>query len=441
MPTAASFVVSCCWLYLWPMVIRHWRATQRNSDKLWVGMMIFALALFQIFQYYLMWFDTNTFFRAFYTNSGTSLLFPLSLAIILQLYLSGSSRVFRYVCLTLLVTNAAAGGFACYMRAGWWPAPLLQGYEQLWTNVAIGKIVFGTIILFIDILVIIVCVKWTRDNINMKWRWSRIASPLLIALGVDSILFSLVVHLYDSSSVYDISFYWNVLIAQSITKLWTGAIYAGCLTLAFRGPDRETLEREPEPAKEFLKKALPLWVRRIFIGMSIGWTFPNDPSPPYMDTGVTLHNGRSNGVASGLTGNLLSDTYPAIMEDQKDKEDPLGSPALEAQESRRPRLSGVAPENVDDEAQKSGKNDEEELAQPGNMVSEFGAYLRDLPVLIGEQHEGHQAAYYRGRRISLAATKREILTKLESDPEFKDKIENILVQRIKSRDIEDFGRS
>jgi hypothetical protein len=245
----SSVTLSLLYLGLWPRAIRLWRQSHTSVNRFRIGAMIGLLACFQYAQYYLAWFGEKEFLPNVTFNSGSSILFPLSLALVMQLYMMRSRKLFRFVCIVLLTTNTIAFAFASLMHFGRGPQ-LSPEFDPLWTKAAIAKIVLGTLILFLDIILMISFYR--RLRMLAHTRLGRVFVPLVASLALDSVLFSLVVAWCDNVA------YIPILITQLATKAFSGFIYSSCLTISFKQFDRDAIDGPAESAWDFWRETIPV---------------------------------------------------------------------------------------------------------------------------------------------------------------------------------------
>lgn len=243
-----SVLLSFSFLWPWSFFVGLWKKSQSIFHNVIVGIMVVLLGVIQLLQYYLIWFHYSEVLPKTYINSGTSLLFPLGLSIVLHVYTSRNPKVFRYVCISLMTSNCLIFAFASIMRFGF-GSLFLPGLDRLWTNAALSKIFWGTIILLLDIIFMTKYVRTIRKDVRSSYL--RVALPLLVTLCIDSMLFSGVVAYCDGND------YLTTLLTQAASKCFSGALYAACLTLAFKRYDQAAIASQPESAFEFWKQATP----------------------------------------------------------------------------------------------------------------------------------------------------------------------------------------
>ncbi len=68
----------------------------------------------------------------------------------------------------------------------------------------------------------------------------------------------------------------------------------------------------------------------------------------------------------------------------------------------------------------------------------YRAYVRDLPQLLKEQHEGHLVAYWGNVKIGIAPTNNQLHEALTGNPKYTTH-NNLLVKRVTVLDAEEFG--
>ena len=181
-------------------------------------------------------------------NVGSSVLFPLSLSLLLYLYATRRPGEFLRVILLIVGSNALIGAVACALRAGWFQQADWGRYEALWTRQATWGITLGTASTIAAALVMVGLTS--RLGQKATTGASRVALPLLIGLLVDSGLFSLVL---ARSKGWE--HYWFLFAGQAVSKSLSGIVYATALSAILRPAGLEQL-RKATPPWEFLKTAV-----------------------------------------------------------------------------------------------------------------------------------------------------------------------------------------
>jgi hypothetical protein len=92
------------------------------------------------------------------------------------------------------------------------------------------------------------------------------------------------------------------------------------------------------------------------------------------------------------------------------------------------------------------KDREAESVPPGISPRRFArlragyrAYVRDLPQLLKEHHEGHMVAYLGNAKIGIAPTNNQLHEALSGNPKYTKHFKDILVKRVTVLDADELG--
>lgn len=257
----ASFpYVSLCWP-TWLRFGRGWVAT--------VGLFT-ALGYFQVAQHVFATFRTGEDVFPLPLNAGSTLLFPMTLATLLYLYVAKSAAAFRWVCVFVVAVNGGVAAATCLVRAGVLPSGP-DSWAALWTPEATWKITLGTGMLLIDAVVLVGLFRWLGRRASSGV--GRLTLPLLAGLVVDSAGYAGVVAYFDGGS------YWERLGSQAASKSGVGFLYAVALWLMYLRRREPDAVRTPMPARWFLGRAFPpaAWLFRRAVRLAVPAGRPAQP--------------------------------------------------------------------------------------------------------------------------------------------------------------------
>jgi hypothetical protein len=69
----------------------------------------------------------------------------------------------------------------------------------------------------------------------------------------------------------------------------------------------------------------------------------------------------------------------------------------------------------------------------------YQAYVRDLPQLLKENHEGQMVAYLGNAQIGIAPTNNELHKTLSQNPKYTKRMKDVLVKRVTILDADELG--
>ncbi len=225
-------------LLFWPKMLQWVQQCSRIVGIVSGACLYFGLAALQVVQHFYACLDLTEVWPGIEINVGSSILYPLGLAVLLHLAILRSPKEFWRVCGFLVGVNAVMAGITCLVRLGLLDLHLPSWGGPLWTKSATSQICSGTALLLIEALFL---KRWFRDRKDdpLALEYRQLLIPLCIVLVFDAILFSLVV----ASS--DLQRYPFVVLNQTITKLVAASIYSAVLHWYFR---RLAAHSDDEPA-------------------------------------------------------------------------------------------------------------------------------------------------------------------------------------------------
>ncbi len=206
-----------------------------------------VLLLVQPFQHAFATLAPNAFATG--ANVGSSMLFPLSLSILLYLYVTRKPGEFIRVIFLIAGMNAMVVTTACAIRSGWIPTGLDASYAELWSRKATWEITLGTLSTISSALLMVSLVRaW---GIRSTSRIAYVAFPLLMGLTFDSAFFAAV--LAGSRGWVN---YPAIFLGQLASKWLIGGIYALGLAFILRPVELNRLVASALPFRQFLSDAL-----------------------------------------------------------------------------------------------------------------------------------------------------------------------------------------
>ena len=197
-------------------------------------------------------------------------LFPLNLAALLYLYLTRNSTSFGWVLGYVVGVNLFVAGLTCVLRRGWFDFSAFLPAEwapKLWSVPAMYTILCGTsTTVIVTVIMVFVCNGLQKSRVRVYWRGLLvIALPLVVALVIDSLLYSLIVYCYLAEP------FSATLLGHLLCQLLVGVAYAGCVWLALQ-PKAPQVTGAGAPAPSALRffwaalrqvaRRLKLWVLR-----------------------------------------------------------------------------------------------------------------------------------------------------------------------------------
>ncbi len=233
-----SVLVSLPFLFLWSHYLRpvsQWRT--RWDCVVFVGLYC-GLGLLQVAEHFIFIFSCIEKPPGAPINAASSLLFPLSLAVLLYLFIAHRTKNFRFVCIYLLFINLSIAALTCVQRQSWFGEIIPRAYQHLFETRSTYAVLFGTALLFVDIVILVWLYRVTK-SLTISHFW-RVAIPLLFALSFDSFWFSAVIAYLTSASYFD------VMPPHLASKLFMGLMYSLCLFLHFKWRDQEWINGQSE---------------------------------------------------------------------------------------------------------------------------------------------------------------------------------------------------
>src|ERR1043165_9808350 len=240
-----SIAVSVPLVYFWPRIVRPIRELRSTIDQVGVAFIFLALGSLQVAQHFLFMSACVELVPGAPINVGSSLLFPLSLAVLLYLFIAHRRATFRSVCIYLLSINGCIASLTCIARLDEAGKLFPSAIRQLCTRESTYAVIGGTGLFVIDVVIMVCTYRITKARI--KSPFLRIATPLLFAILFDSMGFSDIVAWFTQSG------YFAVMIPHVACKAAMGLGYAFCLFLHFVCHDRALIDdTEPEHPIAFL---------------------------------------------------------------------------------------------------------------------------------------------------------------------------------------------
>ncbi len=252
-----SFLVSFVFLlWLWPWALRTWTtapaskrlfhkyldenrirlfiagfvnlAASKGQGKRWIlGLVWVYLSFQQLGQYVLATsLGRVDVFSGFSIDTGSSALFPLTLAVLMYAYLSHSPQGFRWLTVWLFSLNAVIALATWILREGWLidPSTISHSFHDLWSVKSTWKVGAGFGLLVADVFLMIGFFSaFSHQRIRL---FPRILGALLAALTLDATGFSIVIWLLDGGDL------WTIFREQFVTKYILGIVYAVCLSVS-----------------------------------------------------------------------------------------------------------------------------------------------------------------------------------------------------------------
>jgi hypothetical protein len=249
----APFAYFCCYCYAWPKLVGQWRREHPVTGMLSTVLMGAILLCFQIAQHFYASLGQREVWPGISVNVGSSILFPLSLAILLHLCITRSAFFFRDVCLFLVGVNTVLAAITCVIRSGAFGPELPTWSAPLWTTGATLQIVLGTILLLFDAAFMVLSFAFACHQFHGGFM--RLAFPLTCALALDAAGFSGVRAITDGVP------YYPTVLALAVSKLLSGLVYAGCLAWYFRNSDLRSIGHNEETTGQFWMKVFPFMLR------------------------------------------------------------------------------------------------------------------------------------------------------------------------------------
>jgi hypothetical protein len=241
------FLVTCG--VAWPLIHCYFREPKwlgRAAHRALRVLLIAIIATIQFGEHYFATLHPVSFSLDNLTltwNAGSMILIPLTYLLLLYFYVTDRPPEFGTVLATVVVSNIAVITVSCNARIF---APTLID-ERLWSSKSTWTILLGTISLIAGAIALVA----TRSGVVRTFRmgvFSRTFWPLIFALAVDSILFSLVLK-YGPGSPPEIAKFESLLYNQTTGKLVAGLVLSLSCSLFFRvlPPHRNDVRREFKP--------------------------------------------------------------------------------------------------------------------------------------------------------------------------------------------------
>jgi hypothetical protein len=211
--------------YAPPASTREWRHQRPIAATLTMVGFYLMLGVFQFLQYFYASLGSVSVWPGISVNAGSSVLFPLTLAVLLHVNVTRPWRNFLGTCFYLCGVNAFLAVIPFLARRGIIAVSLPQEWEGLFSTGATWKVLFGTALLMVDAALMRISYR-VLENRNVAPVW-LLTLPLVLALVVDAIGFSAVVAWTDDAE------FMTTFVPQLATKLVAGLIYSFCLIRHF----------------------------------------------------------------------------------------------------------------------------------------------------------------------------------------------------------------